>query len=62
MGHDLEAHDKYVPISSLQSLILMIYLFRLLMTASNFNGLIWVATVGLSEATSQLLRIVSLSP
>jgi hypothetical protein len=62
MGHDLEAHDKYVPISSLQSLILMIYLFRLLMTASIFNGLIWVATVGLSEATSQLLRIVSLSP
>lgn len=61
IGHNLEAQDKYVSISSLQSLILTIYLFRLIMTALIFNGMTWVALVGLSEATSQLLRIVSLS-
>jgi hypothetical protein len=31
------------------------------MTALIFNAMIWVATVGLSEATIQLLQIVSLS-
>lgn len=61
MGHNLEAQDKYASISSLQRPILIIYLLRLLMTALIFNGMTWVATIVLSEATSQLLRIVSLS-
>jgi uncharacterized membrane protein YdjX (TVP38/TMEM64 family) len=61
MGHDLEAQDKYVAISSLQSPMLTICLLRLLMTALIFNEMIWVATVVLSEATIQLLRIVSLN-
>ena len=61
MGHNLEAQDKYVSISSLQCPILTIYLFRLFMTALIFNAMIWVAMVVLSEATIQLLRIVSIS-
>lgn len=61
MGHDLEAQDKHVSISSLQCPILTICLFRLFMTALTFNGMTWVATVVLSEASIQLLRIVLLS-
>lgn len=61
MGHDLEAQDKYVSISSLQCPILTIYLFRLFINALIFNGMVWVATVVLSEATIQLLWIVSIS-
>jgi hypothetical protein len=59
MGHDLEAQDKYASISSLESLILTMCLFRLFITALIFNGMVWVAMVVLSEATIQLSHIVS---